>query len=508
MCVFLYMCDLCIVIKLCARIHVHVHYTMFSKFHLSFFLFPQQRKAMELHRASLIQNTPPSTPRNSMLLVPSQAASSNSSQMFNLQEFLTRFEPEDSPTMHREMDEAELHQHARSRLRSSQQSVSQASNRSKSSSSLHSAPSSTSITRENTDHHMPVIANPAALASNLNNNNSNNNNNNNSNGSDESAPVVGMTNYNITTGSMTLVEGVNGERSTGNDVGPNSSTPSYPKAVSISQATEAHSVFSWGDASSIGSRSLSSSSTSDVRFGQGAGSQNPSVPAVAVHETNSSLKPRSYSVSAAGSTPHDIGGGLSKSENNEGLKKVGKSKNKGRSLFKRHFHRSSDNILEEPSATGNASKPPLVQRKFHKSAFDLAEPKRQQQPEAKKRVDFSEAEAETSSSDVLSLSRLTDLRHRGEMTNLQLPLGPQRSKKAKDSKKRKSLLAKPVVPSKSQEHLQEDHTSNDGSDELLSLTDMLSELDPTQPAPSAPRPHPLSPRSPGRDSIWQEYGCV
>ena len=461
---------------------------------------------MELHRASLIQNTPPSTPRNSMLLVPTQTASSNNSQMFNLQEFLTRFEPEESPAaVHREMEEAESHQHVRSRLRSSQQSVSQGSNRSKSSTSLHSAPSSTSITRESADHHVPVIANPAALNSNLNNNNSNNNN---SNGSEESAPVVGTANHNMTAGSVTLVEG---ERSTGNDVGPNSSTPNYPKAVSISQAPEVHSVISWGDASSIGSRSLSSSSTSDVRFAQGGGSQNQLVPpcTTAPREVNSAFKPRSYSVSAAGSKAQE-NGVLPKSESNEALKKSGKSKSKGRSLFRRHFHRSSDDLLEEPKAAGNASKPPLVQRKFHKSAFDLVEAKRRQ-PEAKKRVDFSETETEAASNNALSLSRLTDLRHRGELSNVQLPGGAARGgKKTKNSKKRNAQpKLKTVAPSRSQECLQDDHSSNNGSDELVSLTDMLSELDPTSLSQPTPRPlPPSSPRSPGQESIWQEYGCV
>jgi hypothetical protein len=70
---------------------------------------------MELKRASLIQNTPPSTPRNSMLLVPPQTTGSNSSsQMFNLQEFLTRFDPEDTPGMIGEMEETDSQQHVRS----------------------------------------------------------------------------------------------------------------------------------------------------------------------------------------------------------------------------------------------------------------------------------------------------------------------------------------------------------------------------------------------------------
>ena len=455
-----------------------------------------QRKAMELKRASLIQNTPPSTPRNSMLLVPSQTTSSNSSsQMFNLQEFLTRFDPEDTPGVIREIEETESQQHLRSRLRSSQQSVSQASNRSKSSSSLHSAPSTTSMSRENLEHqHMPVIANPAAMANMNTNNNNSNDNNNSSGGSQESAPVVAATNYN---GSATLVEG--GERSVDDDgIGPNSSTPNFPKSVSISQDQEIHSsVISWGDASSIsiGSRSLSSNSASDVRFSQGTGSQ-PHL----IGPTHD-MKPRSYSTSAAGSeTNLDI----PRSTSSEGLKKSEKPRSKGRSLFKRHFYRSSDNLMEEPKARGKAGKPPLIQRKFHKSEFDLVDTKRKTAG-VKKRVDFSEA-TDRGVTDVLSLSRLTDLRHRGEMSNVHLP-GQQRKKTKKTG--RRSLQPR------SQECLQEETES--GSDELLSLTDMLSELDPSSrpQQSSVPAPQlqhhsmpPPSPRSPGQDSIWQEYGCV
>lgn len=484
---------------------------------------------MELKRASLIQNTPPSTPRNSMLLVPQTASSNNSSsQMFNLQEFLTRFDPEDTPGMIREVEETESQQHVRSRLRSSQQSVSQVSNRSKSSSSLHSAPSTTSMSRENLEHqHMPVIANPAAMT-NMNTNNNNNNNNDINSGSQESVPVVAMTNYN---GSATLVEGR--ERSVDNDgIGPNSSTPNFPKSVSLLQGQEIHSsVISWGDASSIGSRSLSSNSASDVRFSQGTGSQphliGPS------HE----MKPRSYSTSTAAANS-ETNLDIPRSTSSEALKKSGKPKSKGRSLFKRHFYRSSDNLIEEPKAQGKVGKPPLVQRKFHKSEFDLVDAKRK--PEGvKKRVDFSEATdrgvttATTTTTEALSLSRLTDLRHRGEMSNVHLP-GQQRKKTKKTG--RRSLQPRAMMPpSRSQECLQEE--SESGSDELLSLTDILSELDPSArpqqhqhqqqqqsslssvvPAPQlhhqqhsttvTPPPPAHSPRSPGQDSIWQEYGCV
>ena len=419
-----------------------------------------------------------------MLLVPPQTASSNTSQMFNLQEFLTRFEPEDSPGVVHEMDEPESQQQQlRSRLRSSQQSVSQVSNRSRSSGSLHSAPSSMSISRDNPEHHLPVIANPAAMAQNLN---SNNNNNNSDNHSQESAPVIPVSNHNVTGGSSTLVDG--GTATDG--VGPNSSTPNYPKVICVSQETgvQSYSVISWGDASSI---SLSSNGTGDVRFGQVPGSQNLMVPP-ATHDVP---KPRSYSVGTAYSETRTSD--FPKSTSSEELKKSGKTKSKGRSLFKRHFHRSSDDLLEESGVHGSAGKP-LVQRKFHASAFDLVETKKKS-GEKKKKVDFREADGKVSAA--LSLSGLTDLRQRGEMQI------PGQRKKTKNTK-RKSLQPKPVVPSRSQEFLQEDRES----DELVSLADMLSELDPTslsQPAPlHLPPSSPRSARSPGQESIWQEYGCV
>ena len=448
---------------------------------------------MELKRASLIQTTPSATPRNSMLIAPPQqlTTGSHSSQMFDLQEFLAKFEPEDSPGM---PVEAESQQQLKSRLRSSQQSVSQVSNRSKSSSSLHSAPSSTSMSRENLEreHNAPVIANPGALGANLNNNNNNNSNNSNDS-SQESAPFVAATNYNMTTGSATLVEG--GERSAGDGGGPNSSTPNYPKAINVAEGQEMPSVLSWGDASSIGSRSLSSSSTGDIRLSQGTGgSQHLVVPTSDVNYVQQ--KQRSYSTSAGS---NETNSDFPKSISSDRLKKSGKTKSsKGRSLFRRHFHRSSDDLLEEPAVPRSVGKPPLVQRKFHKSAVELVDPKRK--PGGKKRVDFSKVEGV---SNAASLSGLTDLRHRGEMANVQLP------KKTKNIKRR-SLQPRSVVPSRSQECLQEEREMSNGSaDELMTLNDFLSELNP--PSLSQPLPHnipPSSPRSPGQDSIWQEYGCV
>jgi len=147
---------------------------------------------MELNRASLIGVTPPGTPRNSMLLM------NNSNQMFDLQEFLDAASSSaaGSPltprskrdTIHEEpetFDHLEKPGNSRERvgsdhLKSSQRSTSQrsmASQHSKSSGSLHSSPSITSVTRTHNSSNSQdqVIPNLAAVEGNLNNNNNNNN---------------------------------------------------------------------------------------------------------------------------------------------------------------------------------------------------------------------------------------------------------------------------------------------------------------------------------------------
>ena len=132
---------------------------------------------MELKRASLIIGTPPATPRNSLLLT------SNSGQMFDLQEFLSKNDSSISShsqrdTIH-EVEETESCDHLdklpsaskETNLKTSQHSMSQVS---KSSVSLHSSHSVASVLRSNDDEQSAT--NPEVLASNLNNNSSNTNN--------------------------------------------------------------------------------------------------------------------------------------------------------------------------------------------------------------------------------------------------------------------------------------------------------------------------------------------
>ena len=141
---------------------------------------------MELKRASLIIGTPPATPRNSLLLT------SNSAMMFDLQEFLSNTNTgSDSRSQRDTIHEVEetdtfdpLDKHPRGRevdFKSSQHSMSQhsgsphpMSQHSKSSGSLHSSPSITSVLRNDQDQ---SITNPASIAGSLNENSSSNNNN-------------------------------------------------------------------------------------------------------------------------------------------------------------------------------------------------------------------------------------------------------------------------------------------------------------------------------------------
>lgn len=158
---------------------------------------------MELNRASLIIGTPPSTPRNSLLLP------TNSSQMFDLQEFLDA--ASSSPgvgvdprskrdTIHEEPESFDHLEKTPPEFKSSLRSVSQrstASQHSRSSGSLHSTPSVTSVSRTQNSQDQ-VIANPAAVAGNLNNNSNNNNNNDSVVSSKDIVVLVDGTDGNVT----------------------------------------------------------------------------------------------------------------------------------------------------------------------------------------------------------------------------------------------------------------------------------------------------------------------
>ncbi len=262
-----------------------------------------QRRVMELTRASLIIGTPPSTPRNSMLLA--AAPPSNSSQMFDLSEFLSKFDPGDTPGTIPE--DEELHQLtavASREFRTSQQSVSQ---RSKSSSSLHSAPSQTSISSKNDG--MPVIINPAANA-NFNNNN------------------------NATLDILFL-------ESSSQVSGPSSSTPT-------SDSTNGLADMLWKDTSKINSHSYTSNNHPRHSL---ANDQLSLTEALAFLEPLNDGEDEVVKRSASVSNRH-----ISKSKSSDALKKDAKQKSTNKGLFKKNFHRSTEGVTIEQKIYG---KPPV-----------------------------------------------------------------------------------------------------------------------------------------------------
>ena len=260
-----------------------------------------QRRVMELNRASLVIGTPPTTPRNSLLLTTSN------SQMFDLQEFLSKVDPYDSRSKRGTIHEVEENdpdhifiEEQKAEHKASQQSISQ---HSKSSNSLHSAPSLSSMSRDNQEQVISVIANPAAtvLAANMNSNNSN------------SGQEFYLHAETISDGSQT------DDRK--NDMG-------------VSGGVENSSLDKPGSLSSLDASTLSSSQNS----------------------SNSNWE-RHSAVSERDRTGSD------------GRHYNKRYFNKERALPKKGFHRSSSNILDVPA--DKLSKPPLVKKKGHESATDL-----------------------------------------------------------------------------------------------------------------------------------------
>ncbi len=252
---------------------------------------------MELKRASLI-GTPPSTPRNSMLLP--APPPSNSSQIFDLSEFLSKFDPGDASGMIPENEELQQLSAAKE-FRTSQQSVSQ---RSKSSSSLQSAPSQTSLSSKNDG--IPVIVNPAA--------NSNFNNNNN-------PPVPSIFFSEIGTQLS----------------GPSSSTPNSESNP-------------FQDISQISSQSY----TDNFR------PRHTSVDGrLSLTEALAFLEPLNDVDEAREEKTATVSGShMSRSKSNDALKKDSKQ-TKSRGLFKRNIHRSTEGLVDEQKSKVNGGKPPI-----------------------------------------------------------------------------------------------------------------------------------------------------
>ena len=431
-------------------------------------IYVMQRRVMELKRASLVLATPPVTPRNSLLLT-----ASNSNQMFDLQEFLSKSAVEQGiiadtrsqrGTIHEVVEENDdldqiFMQEQAAEFKASQQSMSQ---HSKSSSSLHSAPSISSMTR-NDAQDQGVIANPSALASNFNSNNSNNNESSSRESLQPQALLSSSENSQSDVGVPGNTE-IRGGRVT-------HSTPEAQPGSNISWET-----------SRIRSESQTSSSSSSMNMDrhnviQLDGSAGSSVTSSTVIRSSSFAQTKKP-------------GGLSK---------------KG-------FHQSSGNVQVGKSKAG---KPPLVKKKVHKSATDLnrvGDGKR-----SKNKVPCG-----------LNLSELTDLSRSGEMvavsaatntatgTRKVVPprmsreeLRPAQSLSSHESREVSAPLA-PVGRSSNSNLKPNTSENSQDSDDLLTWEDFLSGGSPSHQSKTAPSwgAPPLSPRSDGDDSIWLEYGSV
>lgn len=416
---------------------------------------------MELKRASLIINTPPSTPRNSLYIpVPPPSNSSNNTQMFDLQEFLCKFDPSDSPGVIPEDEEVQQLSKAPSReFRSSQQSMSQ---RSRSSNSLQSAPSQTSLSSKNTEG-APVIINPA-INSNFNNNNSNNS-------SQSGVPNV-FVSLNSTGGSNTLIEEHNG---------PSSSTPNG----------ETNRTMSWKDTSRISSQSYDTGlyrANIDRRY-------------LAVNEDTTfvslnDLNHRSKSVSSGG------GGRMPRSQSSDALKEdVKKGKEKGRGLFRKRFHRSTGVLLDEPESKAKTSsksrKPPAGKRKTDKSESSVSGKSKWG---IRKQTTSRIPEVPVKSERRPSLSALTDISQASDRTDYMVTNTREKSDKSNKSVNRLSLPIWGLSGSSSTENV---YTTAQETDDPFSKTDEPASL--SQPPPNFSQ-QGLS--IPEEDSIWLEYGSI
>ncbi len=325
---------------------------------------------MELKRASLVLNTPPVTPRNSLLISSSAVAGNNSGQLFDIQEFLNQFDSEDSGQgVIPEVEETESEQHFQNQpapeLQPSQQAAS---------ASLPDETDSQTTT--------PVRLEPGGVEINTNNNNSNNNNN-------SEATVVDP----------------------GSDVG--GETEGLAASTPISTNGEQPTTISWGNASVISTTSYSSQAEKrTVRVITSAGTDvvYPMPSPLSTHRVNIRVEDEGGSRLQAQESPRT----MSKSRSSETLKQEAKGKGKGRSarLSKKVFHRSSEDILDSDlQDKKRRGKPPLVQRRPHKSSSDL----REQKDRGRRNLAVEGRTRAGSTGARSSLSGLTDLSQTGEV---------------------------------------------------------------------------------------------
>ena len=281
-----------------------------------------QRRVMELKRASLILNTPPVTPRNSLLVTNvGNSGPGIGANTLDLQEFLSLYEPEELQSAIPEVEETELEPRFQDQS-SMEFQASQTSHQSIS--SLHSS-------SQSQGNEPPPELNVDA---NFNNNNSN---------------VDITVNVRLCDRSMDA---------------PASSTPN----------SDAGTTVSWGNASviSVSSAEPSGGMNSEKRQLRPTRSTGDTllVP-LSEGENASSVKKKGWK-------------GFPKSKSTDKLKDDPKGKGKGKGkLFQKRFHKSSESLdTDEKRVTG---KPPLSKRKIHKSSADLMDQRKKDNGAAARR---------------------------------------------------------------------------------------------------------------------------
>lgn len=422
---------------------------------------------MELNRASLVIGTPPSTPRNSLMLTGS------TTQMFDLQEFLSKVDPSSDRrskrgTIHEVEENDPDHlfmQEQAAQYKASQQSVS------KSSTSLHSAHSASSIGRGGGNSEKGVIANPAALAGNSNFNNSN---------STSSAGEY-LDLQEMLLGSVETTSQSDGRGSVG--------VVSAPVGVVSALVAKARSV-----PASPQQSSMLCGSVGVVPAAVGKAGSVPASP------QQSSMLDRHSAVSTGGGAESKTRLSSLGTAQRHGQRANATSlySHKSEVLSKRTFHKSSGNVREGEGRKQKASK-------IHRSSTDLSS------------VEEKRSSLENHVGPLgLDLSDLADLTRSSEVVDAKRSVSPPRmSREDLRPPEPPQPSFDPPHPEETLEHKPEielppsnpasQHSSQD-SGELLSWEDFLVSTSPTHQGPQA-APPTLSEGS-GDDSIWLEYGSV
>lgn len=345
---------------------------------------------MELKRASLILNTPPVTPRNSMLLsATSSAAAMNSERMFDLQEFLNTLGSGDPEAAIPEVEETESEQQFQQRGQRGSMEFRGSTEFRRGSTEFHRG--STEFHRGSTEFRPSRQSTSSAEASGFEFNLGRNVNTNNSNSDGISAASQQLqledSAHTPTEGRTFHVAKRNGHPPPTRNSGSEYSIPT----LSVSG----------GDASQ---------ENRDVRQGMSTGAR-----LAAVRQTE--MSGSTFSVQYLLPSAEDMMGPVSRSKSTEALhNKEAKRRWRGKKVM----HVSSE-YLDETGGRRQGQNPAVNARKVHRSSADL-------QHAPSPRTTRSRSEASRGSS---TLSGLTDLSRKGEARFLMNP--PKRSRQLRHS---------------------------------------------------------------------------